>query len=68
MIHTQIRLSFKDIFKRSIATFIAGAVASPLSSVVFELDLWVTMAIAGITSVVNLAGRLAQRWLSENPE
>jgi len=61
-------LPVRDIFIRSTATFIAGAVSSPISAIVFDVEWWKTACIAGLTAVVNLIGRLAQRWLQAHPE
>lgn len=61
-------LSPKEIASRTVATFVAGAVASPINAIVFNVDWWMTASMAGITAVVNMLGRMAQRWLAAHPE
>lgn len=61
-------MTILNAFKRSVATFVAGAVASPIASLVFDVGYWKVAAIAGLTAVVNLAGRAAQTWLTKHPE
>lgn len=60
--------SIKDIVIRSGVTFVAGALSSPIASVVLNVAWWKPLVIAGMTGTVNLWGRLAQRYLAENPE
>lgn len=53
-------MDYKDAFKRAVATFVAGATASPLTSAVFDVSFFKAAAIAGLIAVWNWAARSAQ--------
>lgn len=57
--------SYKDAFHRAVATFIAGATASPLTSSLLDISFFKAAAIAGIIAVWNWVGRAAQTWLAD---
>lgn len=59
-------MTYRDSFRRAVATFIAGATAVPLTSAVLDMSAWKAMAAAGIVAVWNLAGRWAQAVLKEH--
>lgn len=59
-------MSYRDAFNRGVATFVAGATAAPLTSVVFGLDFFVAAGIAGFVALWNFVGRLAQAYLDGN--
>lgn len=60
-------MTYSDALKRSVATFVVGATASPIASAVFDFAWWKAAASAGLTAVVNVVGRIAQAWLDEHP-
>lgn len=55
-------MTYKDAFKRAIATFIAGATASPITAAVFDIAFLKAAGIAGLVAVWNWAARTAQAW------
>lgn len=63
-----LKMDMTEVAQRSAATFVAGAIASPIVSIVFDIAWWKAAAMAGVTAVVNLAGRSAQSWLTRHPE
>lgn len=61
-------MSYRDAIKRALATFVAGATATPLAAAILDLEVLKVAAVAGIIAVWNLTGRLAQAWLNTHPE
>lgn len=59
-------MNYRDAFRRGIATFIAGATASPLTSAVFDISFFKAAGVAGLIAVWNWLGRLAQAWKADN--
>ena len=55
-------MDYRDALKRGVATFIAGATASPLTVMVFDISFFKAAGIAGLIAVWNWAGRVAQAW------
>lgn len=55
-------MNYRDAFKRGVATFVAGATASPLTSAVFDISFFKAAGIAGLVAVWNWLARLAQAW------
>jgi len=61
-------VSYKEAFQRAVATFIAGATASPLTTAVFDISFFKAAGIAGLIAVWNWLGRSAQVWNSEDAQ
>lgn len=59
-------MTYKEAFKRALATFVAGATAAPLSSTLVGISFFKAAAIAGIIAVWNLIARSAQAWKAED--
>lgn len=57
-------MDYRDAFKRGVATFVAGATASPLTSAVFDISFFKAAGIAGLVAVWNWLARTAQAWNS----
>jgi len=55
-------MTYKDAFKRGIATFVAGATASPITAAVFDIGFLKAAGIAGLIAVWNWVARSAQAW------
>jgi hypothetical protein len=55
-------MDYRDAFKRGVATFVAGATASPLTSAVFDISFFKAAGIAGLVAVWNWLARTAQAW------
>jgi hypothetical protein len=52
--------NFREAARRAIATFIAGATATPLTVSLFDVSYLTAASIAGLVAVWNLLGRWAQ--------
>lgn len=61
-------MPYTDAFKRALATFVAGATAVPLTAALIDVSTFKVAAAAGIVAVWNLAGRLAQAYLTSEGE
>lgn len=59
-------MNYRDAFKRGVATFIAGATASPVTAAVFNISFFKAAGIAGLVAVWNWLGRAAQVWKDED--
>lgn len=55
-------MSYKEAFKRAVATFVVGATAAPISAAVAGVSFFKAAGIAGIIAVWNLIARSAQAW------
>jgi hypothetical protein len=53
-------MTYKEAFKRALATFVAGATAAPISSTLVGVSFFKAAAIAGVIAVWNLVARSAQ--------
>lgn len=54
----------KDAFKRAVATFVAGATATPLTAAVADISFFKAALIAGVVAVWNFVARAAQAYLA----
>lgn len=59
-------MGYRDAFKRGVATFVAGATASPVTAAVFDISFLKAAGIAGLVAVWNWLGRAAQTWKAED--
>lgn len=59
-------MTYKEALKRGIATFIAGATASPLSAAVLDISFFKAAGVAGVIAVWNWLARVAQAWKEDN--
>lgn len=57
-------MTYKEAFKRAVATFVAGATAAPISAAVLDISFLKAAGIAGIIAVWNWVARSAQAWNS----
>jgi len=57
-------MTYKDAFKRAVATFVAGASAAPISAAVFNVSFVTAAGVAGVIAVWNLVARTAQAYLA----
>lgn len=55
-------MTYKEAFKRAVATFVAGATAAPLSAAVLDVSFFKAAGVAGVIAVWNWLGRTAQAW------
>lgn len=53
-------MTYKEAFKRAVATFIFGASSAPIPAAVFDAASWKFAAAAGVAAVWNLVVRWAQ--------
>jgi len=56
-------MTYREAFNRAVATFVAGATASPLVASAFGLPFLEAAGIAGVIAVWNYAARLSQAYL-----
>jgi hypothetical protein len=56
-------MDYKQAARRAVATFVAGATASPLTAAVFDISFFKAAGIAGLIAVWNWAGRAAESWV-----
>lgn len=61
-------MTFDDALRRAVATFVAGATATPLAAELLDLEVLKVAGVTGVIAVWNLAGRMAQAWLARHPE
>lgn len=52
-----------DAVKRAVATFVFGALSTPVSSAVFDVAAWKVAAGAGLAAVLNFLYRAAETFL-----
>jgi hypothetical protein len=55
-------MTYREAFKRAVATFIFGASSAPLPAVMFDVEGWKVVAAAGVAAVWNLLVRWAQAY------
>jgi hypothetical protein len=59
-------MDYRDALKRGVATFVAGATASPLTAALFNVSFFKAAGIAGLIAVWNWIARVAQAWKVNN--
>lgn len=59
-------MTYKEAFKRAVATFVAGATAAPLSAALLDVSFFKAAGIAGVIAVWNWLARVAQAWKAED--
>ena len=57
-------MKYKDSLKRSVATFLFGALSTPVSAAVFDIAAWKFAIAAGVTALINLAYRSSEAYLN----
>lgn len=58
-------MTYTEAAKRALATFVFGALTTPLSSAVLDVSAIKVAIAAGIAAVLNLAYRAAESYLEE---
>jgi hypothetical protein len=61
-------MSYSEAVKRAVATFVFGALSTPLSAAVLDVSAWKVAAASGLAAVLNLAYRLAESYIQETEE
>jgi hypothetical protein len=56
-------MTYSDALKRAVATFVFGALSSPVGAAVLDISTWKVAVTAGIAAVVNWAYRSAEAYL-----
>ena len=59
-------MTYKEAFKRAVATFVAGATAAPISAALLDVSFLKAAGIAGVIAVWNWLARVAQAWKAED--
>lgn len=55
-------MTYKEAFKRAVATFIFGASSAPIPAAIWDVAAWKFAAAAGVAAVWNLLVRWAQAY------
>lgn len=58
-------MTYREAFRRAVATFVAGATAAPFTAAAFDISFFRAAGVAGVIAVWNWAARVAQAWLGE---
>lgn len=58
-------MTYKEAFKRAVATFLFGVSSAPVPAEMFDVEAWKFAAAAGLAAVWNLVIRWAQAYLAE---
>ncbi len=58
-------MTYREAFRRAVATFVAGATAAPITAAAFDISFFRAAGVAGVIAVWNWAARTAQAWLGE---
>jgi hypothetical protein len=66
--HTGAIMTYSDAIKRAVATFLFGALSTPISAAVFDLSAWKVAAASGLAAVLNLVYRAVEAYLEETEE
>lgn len=61
-------MTYSDAVKRAVATFVFGALSTPLSAAVLDVSAWKVAAASGLAAVLNFVYRTAQAYLEETEE
>jgi hypothetical protein len=61
-------MTYFDAVKRAIATFLFGALSTPVSAAVLDLSAWKVAAASGIAAVLNFVYRSVEAYLAETEE
>ena len=56
-------MTYSEALKRAVATFVFGALSTPVGAAVLDISAWKVAASAGIAAVVNWAYRTAEAFL-----
>ncbi len=59
-------MTYKEALKRGIATFVAGATASPISAAILDISFFKAAGAAGVIAVWNWLARVAQAWKEDD--
>lgn len=59
-------MNYQDAFKRAVATFVAGATATPLTAAVADISFFKAALIAGVVAVWNFVARASQAYLGQS--
>lgn len=57
-------MKYQDSVKRAVATFVFGALSTPVPAAIFDVSAWKFAVAAGVASLVNLAYRAAEQYLN----
>jgi hypothetical protein len=58
-------MTYVDAAKRAVATFLFGALSTPVSSAVFDVSAWKVAAASGLAAVINFLYRAVEAYLEE---
>lgn len=61
-------MTYSEAVKRAVATFMFGALSTPLSAAVLDVNAWKVAAASGFAAVLNAAYRIVESYLTEVEE
>jgi hypothetical protein len=61
-------MTYSDAAKRAVATFVFGALSTPLSAQIFDVSALKVAGAAGVAAVLNFLYRTAEAYLDEHGE
>lgn len=57
-------MTYKEALRRAVATFVFGALSSPVAASVLEVEAWKAAAAAGLAALVNWVFRTVEAYVS----
>lgn len=61
-------MTYSEAVKRAVATFVFGALSTPVASAVLDVEAWKVAVAGGFAAILNMAYRLAESYLTEVEE
>lgn len=58
-------MTHTEAFKRAVATFVFGALSTPLSAAVLDVEAWKVAVASGLAAVLNWVYRAAEAYLAQ---
>jgi hypothetical protein len=61
-------MTYSDAIKRAVATFLFGALSTPISAAVLDVSAWKVAAASGLAAVLNFVYRIVEAYLEKTEE
>ena len=58
-------MTYTEALKRAAATFVFGALSTPLSAAVLDVEAWKVAVASGLAAVLNWVFRAAEAYLAQ---
>ena len=59
-------MTYLDALKRAVATFVFGALSTPVSAAVLDVEAWKVAVSAGLAALVNYVYRAVEAYIEES--